>query len=102
MEFPAGERGTGDLRVDFARRARLEFGGCALSSDGGSLAFREIDGALGLKANVAALADLSDAWIDAVLARRPAHAAQSSRWRRLLCRSTCSVASWPTLPICNG
>ena len=50
MTHLSGESGTGDLRVDFDRRVRLEFRGAQLSSDGGLLAFRELDDALGLSA----------------------------------------------------
>jgi hypothetical protein len=48
MDHPEGA-GTerGDL-VDFDRRVRLEFRGTQLSSDGGLLVMRELDGALGL------------------------------------------------------
>jgi hypothetical protein len=48
MAHPSGESGTGDLRVDFDRRVRLEFQRAEMSSDGGPLAFRELGDVLGL------------------------------------------------------
>jgi len=48
MAHPSGESGTGDLRVAFDRRVRLEFQGAELSSDVGLLAFRELGDVLGL------------------------------------------------------
>ena len=43
-----GEGGKRALRVDFSSRVRLEFHGARLSSDGGLLAYRELDEKLGL------------------------------------------------------
>jgi hypothetical protein len=43
-----GEGKLGGLRVRFDRNVKLEFHGARVSSDGGSLAYRELDEALGL------------------------------------------------------
>lgn len=44
----SGESVSAPLRVEFDRRLKLQFHGAKLSSDGGLLLFRELDGALGL------------------------------------------------------
>ena len=45
-----GEAGIGGLRVRFDGKVKLEFHGARVSSDGGLLAYRELDEALGLTA----------------------------------------------------
>ena len=41
MDHPEGARETGDVRLGFDRRVRLEFRGTQLSSDGGLLVMRD-------------------------------------------------------------
>ena len=58
MGHPMGEAERQPLRVDFDRRIKLEFHGARITSDGGLLAYGELDNAVGLvDTAVAALSD---------------------------------------------
>src|SRR3954466_15826759 len=74
MEAAAGEAQGVDLRLAFDCRLKLEFHGTKVTSDGGLLACRELDDALGLSETAGEV--LTDTrtganGIDVVHARRP-------------------------------
>ncbi len=55
MAHPMGESKQGGLRVDFDRRLKPEFHGSKVTTDAGSLAYRELDDSILKRLNNVAL-----------------------------------------------
>ena len=92
MAHPMGESELGSLRLDFDRRLKLEFHGSKITSDGGLLAFRELDDALG-PTQIA-----GESLVDPRTGRNGQHGMTGGRSARFSgCRSMLSVSCAPPL-----